>query len=44
MTEGVRWNYKEYWSYDEAKLTLEVSRPPAFGELDSLELGPVSLP
>eukprot|EP01050_Picozoa_sp_SAG11_P017408 SAG11_NODE_2509_length_3270_cov_4.938190_3_plen_62_part_00 len=25
MTEGVRWNYKEYWSYDEAELTLEVT-------------------
>jgi|EP01050_Picozoa_sp_SAG11_P008527 hypothetical protein len=44
MNEGVRWNYKEFRSYDEAELTLEVSRPPAFDELDSPELGPVSLP
>eukprot|EP01050_Picozoa_sp_SAG11_P034306 SAG11_NODE_12060_length_723_cov_3.839744_1_plen_24_part_10 len=24
MNEGVRWNYKEFRSYDEAELTLEV--------------------
>eukprot|EP01050_Picozoa_sp_SAG11_P034212 SAG11_NODE_11989_length_727_cov_1.523885_1_plen_28_part_10 len=25
MNEGVRWNYKEFRSYDEAELTLEVT-------------------